>query len=216
VFVRDHQYIYRHRPWLDYAWLDHGFGTRRSADWPPGESATLRQVHSDRVVVVDGGRGCLGEGDALVSGEPGVWLGVHTADCLPILLADPAGRGVAAVHAGWRGTAAGIVARAVEVLRARFGCEPSTLEAVIGPGIGACCYEVGPEVAERFHRSGRVKLDLAEANLRQLAQAGVTRAWQAALCTACRPDDFHSYRRDRPHAGRMVSAIRLTQGKKRL
>ncbi len=166
----------------------------------------------------------LGEADGLLTGEAGLFLGVKTADCLPLLLVDPDARAIAAVHAGWRGTVAGIARRAVEHLERRFGSKPSRLLAAIGPGIGPCCFEVGPEVAAQFRDlfpdcaglDRRTQLDLVEANLRMLEQAGVPRAQVDAgrLCTCCQPGEFHSYRRDGQRAGRMFSviAIRDTKG----
>jgi YfiH family protein len=114
---------------------------------------------------------------------------------------------VAAVHAGWRGTAARIAQAAVRAMRARFGTAPEDLEAAIGPAIGACCYEVGPEVAAEFGKQGRGHLDLPDINRRQLLESGVTaeRIYASNLCTRCGDGDFHSFRRDREHAGRMYS-----------
>ena len=103
-------------------WLEHGFGTRLSVDWPPEPYANLRQVHSD-IVVSAGAEACgiLGDGDGLVTATPGLWIGVRTADCAPVILADPVRRAVAVIHAGWRGTVGMIVARAVARMGAEFG-----------------------------------------------------------------------------------------------
>jgi len=122
---------------------------------------TLKQRHTDIVRAVDRrpqGAGVLRErdgalklyGDALVTNQPGLLLAVQVADCLPILLVDPKKRVVAAVHAGWRGTVKRIAEKTVGEMRARFGCRPGDLRAVVGPGIHRCCYEVGREVVERF------------------------------------------------------------------
>jgi purine-nucleoside/S-methyl-5'-thioadenosine phosphorylase / adenosine deaminase len=126
---------------------------------------------------------------------------------MPILLVDPQNRAVAAVHAGWRGTVAHIAQRAVEAMQQHFGTEPAHLHAAIGPGIGKCCYEVGPEVAQHFGEAGRAHVDLAAANRKQLLETGITsaRIYSADLCTMCRAGEFHSYRRDREAAGRMYS-----------
>jgi hypothetical protein len=149
----------------------------------------------------------LGEGDALVENAPGTVVAVRTADCIPILLVDERNRAVAAVHAGWRGTAAHIAHHAIAAMRERFGTRPPDLHAAIGPGIGKCCYEVGPEVAAQFGEQGRAHIDLAASNRAQLIQAGVTpgRVYASNLCTMCRADEFHSFRRDREAAGRMHS-----------
>jgi YfiH family protein len=156
----------------------------------------------------------------LLENTPGASVAVKTADCVPILLVDRDRRAVAAVHAGWRGTVAEIARRAVEEMRREFGSDPSELEAAIGPGIGACCYEVGPDVGAHFRqhsepgREGRARVDLAAANRRQLLEAGLdsARIYISGLCTMCRPDEFHSYRRDKQDAGRMFSFVGLRRG----
>jgi purine-nucleoside/S-methyl-5'-thioadenosine phosphorylase / adenosine deaminase len=210
VFHLDAQHIYHAGPLDDFEWLVHGFGTRQSAGLAGnGNLATLRQVHSANCIAAVGRTGVLGEGDALVENTPGQLVGVKTADCLPILLVDPEHRAVAAVHAGWRGTVRGVVCEAVRTMQAEFGTRPATLHAAIGPGIGPCCYEVGPEVAAQFGASGTARIDLADANRRQLLEAGVAerQIYAAGLCTMCRAAEFHSYRRDREHAGRMLSVV---------
>jgi YfiH family protein len=189
-------------------WLLHGFGTRLS-DIPGkfAQLATLKQIHSSSCVGAEGRAGILGEGDALLENAPGAVVAVKTADCIPVLLVDDRNRAVAAVHAGWRGTAARIVESAAAEMALRFGTAPRDLHAAIGPGIGACCYEVGPEVRERFGGQGRGPLDLTAENMRQLEQAGVTRSkiYASNLCTMCRIGEFHSFRRDKDAAGRMYS-----------
>lgn len=112
---------------------------------------TLRQVHSDLAHRVDSRPpNEPPQGDALYTGESGVVLTVQTADCIPILLADPKRRAVAAVHAGWRGTLRRIAAKTLGRMQMEFGTDPRDLIAALGPGIGRCCYEVGPEVAREF------------------------------------------------------------------
>ncbi len=208
VFYKDSRSIYR-VPELDALdWLEHGFGTRLS-DVPGlyGTLATLKQIHSSECVAADGRTGVLGQGDALLENHPGSVVAVRTADCIPILLVDPRNRAVAEVHAGWRGTAGQIARRAVEAMHERFGTAPSDLHAAIGPGIGKCCYEVGPEVAAQFGEQGRAHIDLAAANRDQLLRCGVTpgRIYASNLCTMCRAEEFHSFRRDKEAAGRMHS-----------
>ena len=138
-------------------------------------------------------------GDALLEDAPGAVIAVKTADCVPILLVDERNRAVAAVHAGWRGTVARIALRAVQAMSRRFSTDPRDLHAAIGPAIGACCYEVGPEVATQFGLEGRSHIDLAAANRAQLLESGVTAE------RMCRPEEFHSFRRDRQAAGRLYS-----------
>ncbi|HTX38910.1 MAG TPA: peptidoglycan editing factor PgeF [Bryobacteraceae bacterium] len=214
MFYKDSQNIYR-VPELDaIPWLVHGFGTRWS-DIPAlfGNLATLKQIHSAECMAAGGRHGELGRGDALLENTPGAVVAVKTADCVPILLVDARRRAVAAVHAGWRGTSAGIVRRAVAALRERFGTEPEDLQAAIGPAIGPCCYEVGPEVAAQFGREGRTHLDLPEENRRQLVETGVgaERVYVAGLCTMCHAEELHSFRRDKEAAGRLYSFVGIRQ-----
>ena len=215
MFYRDSHHVYRVPELDELPWLLHGFGTRDS-DIPAQfrNLATLKQIHSAACVPAAGRTGVLGEGDALLENTPGSVVAVKTADCIPVLLVDERLRAVAAVHAGWRGTAARIVARAVEAMGERFGTRPADLHAAIGPGIGPCCYEVGPEVAAQFPgqpRAGKPggRLDLVDEAARQLADGGVTpaRIHASYLCTRCRSDEFHSFRRDREAAGRMHSFV---------
>jgi YfiH family protein len=180
----------------------------------------LNQVHSGIVVDIDDTSAASEavEGDAAVTALPGVVLGVQTADCVPILIADQAGRAVAAVHAGWRGTVARIAESTVARLASRFGVDPANLNAVIGPHINVCCYEVGEELAdsvcdpesiERRPEWSKPHLNLAAANRRQLLAAGLSDSHIeiSTLCTKCRADLFHSFRRDGKRMGHMLSVI---------
>jgi hypothetical protein len=191
------------------AGVQHAFGTRRSTISQDG-MASLRQIHSAEVLAA-AEEGCTGDGDALIATRPGLAVSIRTADCLPILLADPRRGVVAAVHAGWRGTAGRIVAAAVNRMCGQHGCDSASIHAAIGPGIGPCCYQVGPEVARQFGQEGTVHLDLAAANREQLLETGVVASHidTIGLCTRCRADLFHSWRRDGAAAGRMISYIRL-------
>ena len=208
MFYLDSENIYRSTELDEFPWLVHGFGTRL-ADLPAGLArlATLRQIHSSSCVAAGGRAGMLGEGDALLENQPGSVVAVKTADCIPILLVDERRRAVAAVHAGWRGTVARIAGEAVAAMERCFGTRAEDLHAAIGPGIGKCCYQVGAEVAARFGGQGSGHIDLADANRRQLEEAGVTgrRIYASNLCTMCRAEEFHSFRRDQDAAGRMFS-----------
>lgn len=188
--------------------FDHGFGTRLDPDSQEG-MASLRQIHSAICLRAETA-GISGEADALISNEPGLAVSVRTADCFPILLADPRHHAIAAIHAGWRGTSARIAIAAIDRMRSEFGTDPAHLLAAVGPGIGACCYEVGEDVARRFGLETPGHIDLAAANRAQLIEAGVLpgRIEMLGLCTFCDPARFHSYRRDKDQAGRMVSYIR--------
>jgi YfiH family protein len=214
VFYLDSRQIYR-VPELDaFPWLIHGFGTRH-CDIPAqfANLATLQQVHSATCVAAEGRGGILGQGDALLEDRAGAVIAIKTADCIPILLVDERHRAVAAVHAGWRGTVAGIAAGAVEAMRRRFGTGAADIHAAIGPGIGKCCYQVGPEVAVQFGQQGRVHIDLPAANRARLLEAGVTpgRIYASNLCTMCQAEEFHSFRRDGEAAGRLYSFAGITE-----
>lgn len=214
MFYCDSRHIYRSTGLDALPWLIHGFGTRRSAIPSLFENlATLKQVHSDSCISADGRGGVLGQGDALLEDAPGAVIAVKTADCVPILLVDERNRAVAAVHAGWRGSVARIALRAVQAMSRRFATNPRDLHAAIGPAIGVCCYEVGPEVAAQFGIEGRAHIDLAAANRAQLLESGVTadRIYTSNLCTMCRPEEFHSFRRDREAAGRLYSFAGITE-----
>ncbi|MFT5586407.1 MAG: YfiH family protein [Cognaticolwellia sp.] len=187
---------------------------------PTDALAICDQVHGCGVVVVDEGQGPLhtvAQGDALVTTTQGVWIAVRTADCVPILLAAPGG--VAAVHAGWRGTVASIVGEAVESLCAQAGCAPSEVRAAIGPCISLDAYEVGPEVVGALEgldlqvcvqrsQSGRTQVDLARANRLLLHRFGVQRVDVLGCCTF-RDPRFFSHRRDGAATGRMASFVGL-------
>ncbi len=188
----------------------------------PGVLATATQVHGDRVVeAMAENLSALGEADAIWTKAPGVAVGVRTADCVPILIADREGGRVAAVHSGWRGTDLEIVRRAVEDLAAD-GATAEGLVAAIGPSIGACCYEVSEELASRFAArfgeevvtrprgpAGSPHLDLPRAVHRTLRQAGIPEANIDDLrrCTACQGAHFFSHRRDRGRTGRHLALI---------
>ncbi len=187
----------------DVDWLEHGFGTRTAPLSQEG-MASLKQIHSARVLAAESA-GLAGEGDGLVTNRAGVPLSIRTADCYPILLVDTESRAVAAVHAGWRGTSAGIVTEALKEMHA----DPKNVRAAIGPGIGKCCYYVGSEVARLFGHSEASCIDLAAANLQQLLSAGVRQEHIDVMdvCTFCGAERFHSFRRDKEHAGRMISYV---------
>jgi YfiH family protein len=195
--------------------LAHGFGLR-STKPPLNLAATLRQVHGGRVVQASAT-------DPEGADADGVWerldslngrgLAVRTADCVPILLATRDGSLVAAVHAGWRGTAGSIVRRAVDSLAAA-GAGPATLVAAIGPSIGPCCYPVSVEVAAELTAVSGITVDPAAADLREVNRSQLLAAGMPAKsihsapwCTSCEAGLFHSHRRDGAAAGRQWSLI---------
>lgn len=191
------------------------------------------QLHTARVAVV--GRAEMGCGalaadtalpatDALVTAAPGVPLVAFFADCVPLFLYDPVRHTAALVHAGWRGTAAGIGRETVRTLERRFNTAPADVHAVVGPSVGPCCYRVGPEVAAEFVRTfgadagvvvrgddGAPRVDLWRANRLVLTGAGLSPAHihDTGLCTACHAGTFFSYRAARGHTGRLAALMML-------
>lgn len=196
---------------------------------------TAHQIHSTNVAVVtsaDAGRGAwdkesrLPDTDALITNEESICLMVLSADCVPVLLYDPVCQVSAAIHAGWRGTVAGIVKETVKIMKKMFGCRPENILAGIGPSIGKCCFEVGEEVAEAFNKEfrgnkkivymgrqpGKYQVDLWEANRQELTAIGVLpeHIEIAGMCSVCHSDHFFSYRRDGKKAGRFGAGIVLS------
>jgi polyphenol oxidase len=187
--------------------------------------ATLRQVHSNRVYIIEDSslEWNESEGDALATAVEGVALGVKIADCLPVLIADPASRVVAAVHSGWRGTLSRILLQTILEMQKSFGCSPADLLVAVGPGIRGCCFEVGSEVVELFEKEypgahmatpvttkpGKYFLDLCTALDHQLDFAGVwpENRYDLGECTHCNTDRFFSYRAEGPASGRMMAVI---------
>jgi YfiH family protein len=180
----------------------------------------LKQVHSDIVRDMKDTWASNEplEGDAAITQLRGATLGVQTADCVPILLADRHGTAVAAIHAGWRGIASQIAAKSVARLVKDYGVAVTDLVAVIGPHNAVCCYEVGEEVVEAIDDPASIErkpewlkphLNQALANQRQLLDTGIPedQIVVSNLCTQCRSDLFYSYRREGKRAGRMLSVI---------
>ena len=212
---------------LDAAGVEHGFGVRGVA--PPPGLRRPRQVHGASVTQASA---CAGadapRADAIVSALPGVPVGVVTADCVPILVAAESGAAVAAIHAGWRGLASGVIAAGIGALRAESGGE-ARLVAAIGPHIGGCCYEVDEPVLEALAPTfgGDLAAALRPARpahawlvLGRLAHTALLRAGLAPsalgqlprACTHCDPVRFHSYRREGASAGRLHHFIAARGG----
>ncbi len=192
----------------------------------------IKQVHGVHVAVArrghtDGWQ--RPQADGIVTDDASVAIGVRVADCAPVLLFDPARHVAGAAHAGWRGTAAGASGATVAALGQAFGSRPSDLVAAIGPCLGRCCGEVGPDVRAAFEAGGadaasidawfspgrgdRAFLDLERANRDQLAAAGLdpARIFASGLCTKTHRDRLHSYRGDGASAGRLLAALRLDE-----
>ena len=211
---------------------------------------SVRQVHSDIIHCVTDAPSQPLAGDGLITSTPGLLLTVRTADCYPIILADPKLRAVGVFHAGWRGTLARIVEKGVGEMRRHFDSQPENILAAVGPGIGNCCYKVGEEVREKFtsrfayadalfqetEEYDEVKLkypmlfltargpghshelfpkaihlDLAEANRRQLLDAGLTPTHITVVgeCTSCNTDRYFSHRAEKGRTGRMMAAVAI-------
>ena len=179
----------------------------------------LQQVHGEAIldVVEPPAPGQVRDGyDGAVTDHRGVVLMIRTADCAALGFYDPAHHAIGVAHVGWRGLAAGVSARAVAAMVRRWGTRPADLRVVIGPLIGPCCYDVGPELAARFPawirtEGQRRTLDLHAAIHAQLAQLGVSPAHIAdsGVCTACHVDRFYSYRREGAAAGRCHFVLAL-------
>jgi len=194
---------------------------------------TVTQVHGSDLLLLDQPNPDFAhfqrlECDGIVTNQPEVMIGVCTADCVPVLLLDPVHRVIAALHAGWKGSAEGIVRKGVEAMTSLFDGNPADILAAIGPAIGPCCYEVDQPVANAFRAAGNDfdacaeplgegswRLNLAEVNRRQLLRAGLDERniETTPLCVCCEKDLFFSYRRDKGETGRQMGFIMLKTGK---
>jgi len=227
-------------PELEHHRIKHFFTTRKfsSGEMTPlaGKEMfiTINQVHGDDIYIVDKSiedvtqlikTARQTEGDAIITNQKNLGIGVVTADCVPVLIYDPVQSVIAAVHAGWKGTIKGILSKVICQMADRFRCNVENIMVAIGPSIGACCYFVGEIVTEPLRSTnpdwgsylkpdgdGKSKLDLAALNIRQLEDIGVlTRnIYNLGLCTSCNKELFFSYRRDGVGTGRMMSGIMLS------
>jgi polyphenol oxidase len=186
---------------------------------------TLRQIHSDRVHIIEdvSNQGNHSEGDALITQIENIALAVLTADCFPILIADPFKKITAVVHSGWRGTIARILQKTIREMERAFQCNPAQLIAAIGPGIRSCCFEVGDEVAAPFDQEypeasltapvnahpGKFYLDLPKVLEIQLHRAGIKpeNSYDFRGCTRCNVSDYFSFRAEGTQSGRMMAII---------
>ena len=193
----------------------------------PEKLVLANQTHSDvvRVVTEDDCLGSLShrdypECDGLVTNTPGIALMVFSADCTPILLHDPVTGAVGAVHAGWRGTASGIVKKAVAAMVSAFGCKPENISAAIGPNIGPCCFETDADVPEAMvsalgedakpyiqARGDKFHVDLKQMNALWLRRSGVSNIEISKRCTACSPELFWSHRVTKGERGSQGAVI---------
>lgn len=192
----------------------------------PDALVTVRQVHSADVQIVDAvPEGERAKADAMVTREPGIALGILTADCQPVLFADAGAGVVGAAHAGWRGALDGVLEATLDAMET-LGAQRADIRAVIGPTISQAAYEVGPEFLDdflaedpensRFFAGGsgdRMQFDLPSYGLHRLREAGIGAAEWIGHCTYADPARFYSYRRTTHRAeadyGRLISVIRL-------
>jgi len=206
----------------------------RALEAPLKGLTTARQIHDSHIAIVSesmGGKGALDDDqaipdtDAMVTDVPGICLMVLVADCVPLLLCDPEKGVIGVVHAGWKGTLQGIAGKTVTVLHDAFGCTPGSLLVGIGPSIGPCCYEVGPDVASKIEHvfgttrdrlckispRGKIHFDLWKANRTQLLESGIPdqQIETAAVCTCHHPDRFYSHRFEKGQTGRFGAGIMI-------
>jgi YfiH family protein len=199
-----------------------------SCQWDVNRYIFARQTHSNHVAVVTSENllTTISDTDALITNEPGLFICVQTADCVPVLLYDPHQKVVAAIHAGWKGTVSKIAKIAVQQMTESFGCDPANIVAGIGPSIHMHAYEVGREVVEaveaNFSNSsallkpslheGKAYFDLWEANQTVLIESGLLEAniEIMSLCSFEHADLFYSARREGVDTGRMVSGIKIS------
>lgn len=178
----------------------------------------LHQVHGDKFYLVEYVNyrqisGC--DGDAIITSEKGIPIGVMTADCIPVILLDPKKGWAAAVHAGWKGTSLGIASKVVDYMKVELGCNEGDIIAAVGPGIGPCCFEVGDEVASKFsfvsEKNGRKYVDLWRENETQLRNSGISCENMdiSQVCTQCNNDKLFSFRGEKGNTGRMGAFIEL-------
>jgi YfiH family protein len=192
----------------------------------PEETVSCHLVHSARVLTIDRAnrQRVMGQADGLITGEPGIYLAMRFGDCTPLIFFDPVRGAVGLTHAGWRGTLQNAAGATVTALERQLGCRPQDIIAVIGPAIGPCCYEVGPDVIEAagnifsdpgslFERRNcdgwHAHFNMWEANRRQLAAAGVKEIILSEVCTACQTDEFFSHRAEHGRTGRFGVIIGL-------
>lgn len=203
--------------------LAHAFGGR------PEQFVAVTQVHGVDLLVIDSPNPDYQhfqrlECDGIITNQPKIMIGVSVADCVPLLLLDPEQRVVAALHAGWKGSAGNIAGKAVAAMVSLFGSDPGKIIAAVGPSIKPCCYQIDTPVMEAFRCQGEAferfaepdgdsawRLDMAAINVAQLRDAGLKGAniEVAAQCVSCNPQLFFSYRRDNGDTGRQMGFIML-------
>ncbi|MBI1876908.1 MAG: peptidoglycan editing factor PgeF [Chloroflexi bacterium] len=192
----------------------------------PEQTISCHLIHSAYVLTIKpmNRQRLMGKADGLITATPEIYLSMRFGDCTPLIFFDPVRGAAGLTHAGWRGTMQDVAGATVRAMVEQLDCRAADIIAVIGPAIGPCCYEVGPDVmaaatrsfsdaaglfTRRNGKAGHAYFDLWEANRRQLAAAGVTQIIQSGLCTACRTDHFFSHRAERGRTGRFGIIIGL-------
>ncbi len=231
--------MFLYLPELENYSIKHFFTTKQFdfSDMTPFGSKdtilTINQVHGNDIFVIDKpvekvaalmNTAARTQGDAIITNQRNIGIGIVTADCVPILILDPVRSVIAAVHAGWKGTIKGVLSRVILEMTNRFRCHAEDIVVGIGPAIGSCCYTVGGTVTEPLNSAnpewgkylrpdgdGKSMLDLAALNIRQVEDSGVLSGniFNMGLCTSCNRELFFSYRRDGAGTGRMLSGIML-------
>ncbi|MEN6374296.1 MAG: peptidoglycan editing factor PgeF [Smithella sp.] len=204
----------------------------KSFDIPLEQFLVLNQVHGDGILVVGAERSHISSQselsyDAIVTSRPGLAICIKTADCVPVFIVDKAKKVIAAVHAGWKGTALAISAKVIRLMRERYGSLPQDILAAIGPSIGLCCYEVDNTTAEAFRaqknqesflfpkaaKSNKWVVDLPEANRRQILDCGIPAAniESSGYCTMCNQNIFFSHRGSGGITGRQINFMMIRE-----
>lgn len=189
---------------------------------------TMHQVHSNRVHIIEelADQANPLEGDALITRAENAALAIKTADCLPILMVDPVYKAIGAVHSGWRGTLSRILPNTIQVMQRVFGSDPAQLLIAVGPGIRACCFEVGAELVHLFEESypdsqiaqlvterpEKYRIDLCKILQIQMNASGIPpqNRHDLGICTCCNNQDFFSYRTEGSASGRMMAVIGIS------
>ncbi|HBJ1646416.1 UNVERIFIED_ORG: laccase [Clostridium botulinum] len=182
----------------------------------------LNQVHSDNIFIYNNNNITNKEGDAIITDNRNVIIGVFTADCVPIILVDPIKKVCAAIHSGWRGTFNSITLKTIEKMKNEFNCNAKNIKVYIGPHIRSCCYEISEELKEKFLKKkkeikeanlfNKKNLNLEECILNDLSNSGVKEENinTLDLCTYCSEEiKLHSYRKSNGNYGRMFTFIIL-------
>ncbi len=201
----------------------------RAVNITPDQTVSCHLIHSADILTINGAnrQSVMGQADGLITGNPDTYLAMRFGDCTPLIFFDPIRGAVGLTHAGWRGTMKNAAGATIRKLVNDLGCRPQDIIAVIGPAIGPCCYEVGPDViaaaarafnapdtlfVRRSGRRNRTYFDMWEANRRQLAAGGVKQIIQSGLCTACHTELFFSHRAEKGRTGRFGVIIGLRGG----